>query len=150
MLPLIQIPQHSIAILQVCVCACEWEWVACVWLNNSLAVWKLLLNIQVFSWEGLSITLCEWVHGILLSLFADTNAAPLPPPPPVFSLAYLRHVGPTSLQYRIPFDVATNSTYTMPSCHALILLGENTAPSLRPPTPSVHFPTHENDKLNHG
>ena len=24
---------------------------------------------------------------------------------PVFSLAYLRHVGPTSLQYRIPFDV---------------------------------------------
>ena len=23
----------------------------------------------------------------------------------MFSLAYLRHIGPTSLQYRIPFDV---------------------------------------------
>jgi hypothetical protein len=43
----------------------------------------------------------------------------------VFSLAYLRHVGPISLQYRIPFavgmgksisfDVATGSTHTMPS-----------------------------------
>ena len=47
----------------------------------------------------------------------------------VFSLAYLRHIGPTSLQYRVPFDVgmgltqsfdmATTSTYTMPSYHAL-------------------------------
>ena len=44
----------------------------------------------------------------------------------VFSLAYLRHVGPTSLQYRIPFDVgpksfdvAISSTYTMPSYYAL-------------------------------
>ena len=44
----------------------------------------------------------------------------------MFSLAYLRHVGPTRLQYRIPFDVATGSTYTMPSYHALNLLGENT------------------------
>ena len=42
---------------------------------------------------------------------------------------YLRHVGPTSLQYKIPFDVgkrypqnldvARSSAYTMPSYHAL-------------------------------
>ena len=37
----------------------------------------------------------------------------------VFSLAYLTHVGQTSLQYRIPFDVATSSTYTMPLYQAL-------------------------------
>ena len=32
----------------------------------------------------------------------------------MFSLAYIRHVGPTSLQYRIFFDVATGSTQVHP------------------------------------
>ena len=44
----------------------------------------------------------------------------------VFSLAYLRHVGPTSLQYRIPFDVGNGITkklwcgYKLHLHHALL------------------------------
>ena len=45
---------------------------------------------------------------------------------PVFSLAYLRHVGPISLQYRIPFDVGMEITkkiwcrYKLHPHHALL------------------------------
>ena len=53
---------------------------------------------------------------------------------PVFSPAYIMHVGPTSLQYRISFDVesksfdvATDPIQTMPPIMLWILLGENSA-----------------------
>ena len=59
----------------------------------------------------------------------------------VFSPAYIRHVGPTSFQYRIFFgvgtgesksyDVVTSLAWTMPSCHVLNFARENTVLKLK-------------------
>ena len=83
--------------------------------------------------------------------------------PAVFSLAYLRHVGPTSLQYKVSFDVGMGIFHTLCFGHRLhpiiyanlscleFSLGENTAQVLNflvakifivPPPPSPQTHTH--------